>query len=256
MPAAITRRPSPAMADAELTHIAPVPIDIARADAQHAAYRAALIGTGLALVDLPALAGHPDCAFVEDVAVCLPEVVIRCRPGAVSRRGEVSAIAGALPMDRRVATIDAPGTIDGGDVLVIAKDIYIGRSTRTDAAAIAAVTCIVEPHGYRVHSVPMASALHLKTAVTALADDLLLLNPGWVDATLFGGRRHVAVAAGEPFAANSLRIGDALLYPAAYPQTAARIEAVGLAITGLDISEFAKAEAGLTCLSLIVPPAA
>lgn len=250
---AITRRASPQMAECELTHLERTPIDLARAEAQHAAYRGMLAACGVTLIDLPPLDDHPDCAFVEDVMVALPEVTLLCRPGAASRRGEVEAIMPALPDDRPVERVGAPGTIDGGDVLRIGRELFIGRSSRTNGAGIAAVAAQVRRFGYSVTAVDVPGALHLKTAVTAIADDVLLINPAWVDASAFAGRRCIEVAADEPFGANCLPVGGRLLYAAGHPATAARIEATGVRLEPVDISEFAKAEAGLTCLSVIVP---
>lgn len=245
---ALTRLPGP-LARAELTHIDRVPVDMARAEAQHAAYRVALAAAGADITVLPALDAFPDCCFVEDTAVILPELVIRTRPGAESRQGEVAAIAPHLPGDRPQITIAAPGTIDGGDVLVVGKDIFIGLTRRSNAAAVAQVADATQRFGYRVSGVPLASALHLKTAVSVLADDLLLINTDWLDPAIFG-RRHIASAPGEPFAANSLTIGDTVFH-ASGAATLARIAAAGFKAQFLDISEFAKAEAGLTCLSLV-----
>ncbi|KAB7645510.1 dimethylargininase [Polymorphobacter fuscus] len=240
------------LARAELTHIDRVPVDMARAYAQHDAYRAALAAAGAVVTVLPSLPDFPDCCFVEDTAVILPELVIRTRPGAVSRQGEVAAIAPHLPADRPHVTVAAPGTVDGGDVLVVGRDIFIGLTLRSNAAAVAQVAEAAAPFGYRVTGVPLAQALHLKTAVSALADDLVLVNTDWVDPAIFG-RRHIASAPGEPFAANSLTIGTTVFH-AAGPATLARIAAAGFDARYLDIGEFAKAEAGLTCLSLVFRP--
>ncbi len=235
---------------AELTHIDRVAVDMARAGAQHLAYREALAAAGAEVTLLPALADYPDCCFVEDAAVILPDLVICTRPGAVSRRGEVAAIAAFLPGDRPHFTVMAPGTLDGGDVLVVGRDIFIGLTLRSNAVAVAQVAAAAARFGYRVVGVPLARALHLKTAVSALADDLVVVNEDWLDPAIFG-RRHIASAAGEPFAANSLTVGTTVFH-ATGAVTAARIAAAGFAVVVLDISEFAKAEAGLTCLSLIV----
>jgi dimethylargininase len=248
---ALTRLPSPALPHCELTHIARQPIDLARAGAQHAAYCAALAAAGAHVAVLPALADFPDSCFVEDTAIILPELVIRTRPGAVSRQGEVAEIAPHLPADRPHFTVAAPGTLDGGDVLVITKDIFIGLTARSNAVAVRQVADAAARFGYSTTGVPLAGALHLKTAASALAGDLVLVNTGWLDPAIFG-RRHIASAPGEPFAANSLTVG-ATLFHAAGAATAARIAAAGFAVTRLDIGEFAKAEAGLTCLSLVVP---
>ena len=246
---ALMRLPGP-LGHAELTHIERVAIDMAVANVQHAAYCAALTAAGAVVTVLPPLADFPDCCFVEDTSVILPELVICTRPGAESRRGEVAAIAPHLPADRPHVTVTAPGTIDGGDVMVVGRDIYIGLTLRTNAAAVAQVADAVAAHGYRVTAVPLARALHLKTAVSALADDLVLVNMDWLDPGIFGGRRHIASAAGEPFAGNSLTVGG-IVFHAAGERTLARIAAAGFDVRFLDISEFAKAEAGLTCLSLV-----
>ncbi len=246
---ALTRLPGPALADCELTHIERQPIDIARAKAQHRAYRAALEQAGARVTVLPALPDHPDSCFVEDTAVILPELVILTRPGAASRRGEVAHIAPQLPQDRPQVTLAAPATIDGGDVLVIGRDIFIGLTARSNAEAVQQVAVAAAAFGYRTTGVPLAGALHLKTAASALAADLVLVNTGWIDPAIFG-RRHLASAPGEPFAANSLTVGSTVFH-AAGAATAARITAAGFDVVALDISEFAKAEAGLTCLSLI-----
>lgn len=134
---AITRLPGPALPQCELTHIAREPIDLARAHVQHAAYRAALTAAGARVTVLPALGEYPDSCFVEDVAVLLPELVIATRPGAVSRQGETAEIAPHLPDDRPLVTIAAPGTLDGGDVMVVGRDIFIGLTARSNAAAVA-----------------------------------------------------------------------------------------------------------------------
>ncbi|MBC7519619.1 MAG: dimethylargininase [Sandarakinorhabdus sp.] len=248
---ALTRLPSPALPQCELTHIAREPIDLARAGAQHAAYCAALAAAGARVTVLPALVDFPDSCFVEDTAVILAELVIRTRPGAVSRQGEVALIAPHLPADRPHFTVVAPGTLDGGDVLVVGKDIFIGLTARSNAEAVRQVAEAAARFGYTTTGVPLAGALHLKTAASALADDLVLVNTEWLDPAIFG-RRHIASAPEEPFAANSQTVG-ATVFHAAGAATAARIEAAGFAVVILDISEFAKAEAGLTCLSLVVP---
>lgn len=245
---ALTRRPGP-LARAELTHIERAPIDMAAAEAQHAAYCAALAAAGARVTLLPALNDFPDSCFVEDVAIILPELVIRTRPGAASRRGEVAEIAPHLPVDRPQVMIRAPATVDGGDVLVLGRDIFMGLTGRSNAAAVAQIAEATRPFGYRVTGVPLAAALHLKTAVSALADDLLVVNTGWIDPAIFD-RRHIASAPGEPFAANSLTVGGTVFH-AMGTETLNRIAAAGFAVQFLDIGEFAKAEAGLTCLSLV-----
>ena len=253
---AIIRRPSTAMDQGERTHLDRVPIDHEIALAQHTAYGAALETAGLGVHVLPALDGFPDCSFVEDNALILPEIAIALYPGAASRVGEVLSIAAHFPDDRPVASIAAPARIDGGDILVVGKQIFVGLSARTTSGGVAALAAFVAPHGYSVSGVRLGDALHLKTAVTALSDDLLLHNPAWVDAALFPGFNAVAVAPDEPFAANILRLPDRILSQTAHPRTTAIVAAAGFAVETVDMSELAKAEAGLTCSSLIIAPSA
>jgi dimethylargininase len=250
-PFILTRLPGDDLASGELTHLARVPIDMARAKAQHAGYRAALIATGAEVKVLPPLPGHPDAVFVEDAVIALPEIAILTRPGAASRQGEIDSIEAALPSGRPVSRIAAPGTLDGGDVLRVGKRIFVGHSTRTNAAGIAALAAIAAPFGYSVTGVAMGSALHLKTAITALAPDLLLLNPAWIDAAQFEGFKTLEVAEDEPFAANILPLGGRIHVSAAHPKTTERIRDAGFHTHALDMSELAKAEAGLTCMSVV-----
>jgi dimethylargininase len=240
------------MAEAELTHIARAPIHTALAATQHAAYRAALAACGASIIDLPALDAHPDCAFVEDVALVFPEIAVLCRPGAPSRRAEPDAVRDALPTDRPLTIMHAPATIDGGDVLTIGRTIFAGLSSRTNAAAIEALAECLHPFGYRVTALPSPHALHLKTAVTALSERELLINPAWIDPALFTGLRCIEISPDEPFAANALPIGSTVIYPPAHRQTASRLERAGFDVLRVDIGEFAKAEAGITCLSIVI----
>ena len=253
MTLAITRRPSPRMMEAELTHIGRSVIDTAVANAQHEAYRAALGALGAEVIDLPALDADPDCAFVEDVCLALPELFVLTRPGARSRLGEVEAIAPALPADRPAARLKVPATLDGGDVLAVGRTLFVGLSTRTNTAAIEALIELLGPFGYEVIAVEVARSLHLKTAVTALPDGRLLVNPRWVDATKFDARDTIQAPEQEPFGANTLSLGDTVLVQASTPRTAERLMAEGYVVQAIDIGEFAKAEAGLTCMSIIVP---
>lgn len=250
---AITRQPSMRMAGAELTHISRVPIDKDLADRQHAAYRRALESCGLTVVTLPELEQHPDCAFVEDVAISFPELSILCRPGAKSRRGETLSIRASLPDDRPIFSIDSPGTLDGGDVLRVGRDVFVGRSSRTNVEGIGMLAAHVGLFGYRVTQVDVPLALHLKTGVTALSDDHILINPEWVDRSVFGKFQTIDVARGEPFAANSLNVRGKIIYAAEHLGTAARLHRAGYTVLGVEIGEFAKAEAGVTCMSIVIP---
>jgi dimethylargininase len=248
---AITRPVSARLAQCELTHLPREPIDAARAAAQHAAYEDALRALGCEVRRLPPLDDQPDAVFVEDMAVVVDELALVARPGAASRRPEVASVAHALAACRTVHAIEAPGTVDGGDVLVAGRRVFVGLSTRTNAAGLAQVRAALEPHGYAVAGVPVTACLHLKSAATAVAPGLVLLNPAWIDVTAFEGLETLAVDPTEPFAANALRVGGAVLYAAAFPRTRARLEGHGLAVRTVDLSELAKAEGAVTCCSLV-----
>lgn len=252
MTIALTRAVSPSLAHCELTHIDRLAIDVERARLQHRAYEDALRRLGISVVALDAEPNLPDSVFVEDTAVVLDEVAIMTRPGAISRRAEVQTIAQALAPYRRLAWIVEPATLDGGDVLRVGKTLYVGLSTRSGAAGIQALAAIVEPHGYRVQGVALSGCLHLKSAVTSIAADRLLINPTWVDPRAFDNASFVEVDPREPFGANALRIGEALIYPATFPRTLERIAQFVRTIEQVDVSELAKAEGAVTCCSLVI----
>jgi dimethylargininase len=248
---AVTRGVSPAIADCELTHLERTPIDVDAAQEQHAAYEAALADLGCRVERLPAEPDLPDSVFVEDVAVVLDEVAVITRPGAKSRRNERFSIERTLEPYRLLAHITAPGILDGGDVLVAGRDVHIGITSRSDLAAIDQFRTIVDDHGYRVHGAAVRGCLHLKSAVTVLDDDTLVLNPDRVDVNDLGDRRCISVDPSEPDAANVVRVGDTVLVAAAFPRTAERIAAAGFDVCAVEASELAKAEGALTCCSLL-----
>ncbi len=255
MPTALLRPLSPRITECELTHLDRTPIDFEAARRQHAEYEAALRSLGFAIEHLPELLDHPDGVFVEDTALVLPEVAVITRPGAKSRQGETASVAAALSGFRSLVTIEAPGTLDGGDVLVLGRVIYVGSSLRSNEAGIAQLASLLSPWGYRVEGVPLTGCLHLKSAVTEVAPGRLLLNPAWVSKVSFPGQSFIEVDPAEPAAANALRIGRTLLYPKAHTRTRARLENAGLRVLAVDQSELAKAEGGVTCCSLILPVA-
>lgn len=249
---ALTREVPERIADCELTHLERVPIDRARAAAQHEAYEAALTAAGCVVQRLPSTPELADSVFVEDAAVILPELAIVTRPGALSRRAEIASVADALAAHRSLHFIRDPGTLDGGDVLRVGRRVFVGLSTRTNEHAGGQLRDIVAPLGYTVHTIETAACLHLKSAATALDDELVLVNPEWVDVRHFAGLRILDVDPTEPAAANVLRVGDVLICALAAPCTRGRIEALGFETIPVDVSELAKAEAGVTCCSLIL----
>ena len=252
---AITREVSPAFADCELTHLSRVPIDVDVARAQHDAYENALEDAGYRIDRLPASHGDavmPDSVFIEDAAIVFDELAIVTRPGAPSRRAETAAVADALARYRNVCTIQAPGEMDGGDVLVTGRRVFVGVSTRTNREAIAQMRQMLAPHGYTVSGVDVVGFLHLKSAVTAIGDDVLLINPMLVATSAFSGSEFVAVDEREPMAANALRLHDRLIVAAAFPRTAERLSKRGMNVVAVDVSELAKAEGAVTCCSLLI----
>jgi dimethylargininase len=248
---ALTRGVSPALGRCELTFLARQPIDCDRAARQHAGYERVLEGLGLHVERLEADAALPDCCFVEDAAIVLDEVAVITRLGAPSRRGETAAVAAALARYRPIVPLREPARIDGGDVLVMGRRIFVGLSNRTDPAGFRALVEAVRPHGYEVVSVGMRDCLHLKTAVTAVGPDLLLVNRAWVDTAELGRFDAVDVDPREPLAANVLAIGKAVVVAEGFPRTADRLRARGLDVHPVDVSEFQKAEGGVTCKSLV-----
>jgi dimethylargininase len=193
--------------------------------------------------------------FVEDAAVVIDEVAVIASPGAASRRREIEDVAEALRPHRPLEWIRLPGTLDGGDVLRVGRTLLVGLSSRTNGEGVAALHEIAVPRGYRVWPVAISGCLHLKSACTALDDLTLLVNPNWLDAgaqKALGERyRLVPIPAAEPFAADVLRIGTRICLPAAHPQTAELVNELGHEVLTVDLSEFAKAEGGVTCLSIV-----
>jgi dimethylargininase len=246
---AITRAVSPRLAECEISFQERQPIDVELAMRQHAGYRAALAELGARVTKLPALDGHPDCVFVEDPVVVLDEVAVVARLGAESRRGEAESLAAAVARYRELLRIEAPGTLDGGDVMRIGKTLYVGLSGRTNIAGLQQLAQLVTPFGYWVTPVEVRGCLHLKSACCHLGDGVVLANRAWLDLDAFCGVQFVDVA--EAHAANVLRIGETLLMPSSYPRTQALLEERGYAVRAVETSELIKADAGVTCMSLV-----
>lgn len=264
---AVVREPSEALArGATLTHLPRRRVDLDLLLLQHAGYRAALEAGGCRVTSLPILPDLPDATFVEDLGVAVPGIFIMGRSAAPTRREEAGrtlaslgargwgGLPGGLPGGPWVFhRIEAPATLDGGDVLVAGRTVLVGRSGRTNAAGIRQLAAALEPLGYEVRRVTVSGALHLKTACTALDARTLLANPRWVGPDEVDGFRVVAVDPREPFGANVLPVGGGLLMSASAPRTRDRVQELGYEVTAVDISEFEKAEGGLTCLSLRFP---
>ena len=255
---AFTRAVSPRLFDCETTQAFDAPIDPLRAIRQHAAYEDALIEAGFTIERLPALPDHPDGVFVEDMAILLGSHAIVTRPGAASRAGEAESVAQGLAAAFTVHRL-GEGHVDGGDVLEIGRTLYVGLSARTDEAGVRALGALAAPLGYRTVAIRVAGCLHLKSAATFAGHDgngnpVLLHNPDWIPADLFEGVEPLAVTPGEAYGANVLRAGATLLAAADSPRTAESLAARGFSVVTLDISEMRKADAALTCMSLIADP--
>jgi dimethylargininase len=252
MQIAITRQVSPAIANCELTYIDRMEIDYDLACRQHQGYCEALERSGCQVLSLPAEANLPDSVFVEDVALVLDEAAILTRPGVASRRPEVDRIRPALAEYRPLHSIQAPGTVEGGDILQVGRTIYIGLSGRSNPAGIAQLSDLAAPYGYTVQAVPLTGCLHLKSAVTRAAPDLLLINPRWVNPAHFGAFHLLEVDPEEPHAANILLLEEGAIYPSGFPRTTLRLKHSGIPVTMVDVSELQKAEGAVTCCSLIL----
>ena len=248
---AITRQVSPAINQCELTHIAREPIDYERACAQHEQYEAALRTLGLDVIPLEAEPDLPDSVFVEDVALVLDECAIMLNPGAASRRPEVATVEKALAPYREIFRIQPPGTVDGGDILTVGRTVYIGISSRSTENAVEQMKAILEPRDYQVHALNVTGCLHLKSAVTQVSKDTLLINPEWVSKDDFPGVQFIEVDPSEPYAANAVLVGDTIIYPSSFPKTQTKLQAAGIRMVIVDANELAKAEGAVTCCSLI-----
>jgi len=248
---AITREVSRAIVHCELTHLARTPIDMDRARRQHAQYETALKQLGLAVLSLPEAPTLADSVFVEDTALVLDECAVITRPGAESRRLETDIIAEILASYRKLFHILAPARIDGGDILQVGKQIYVGLSTRSDTNAIEQIQDFLQPFGYELHAVTLTGCLHLKSAVTQVTRDTLLINPAWVDKNNFLGVNFIEIDPSEPYAANAVLIGETIIYPTAFPQTQRRLDKAGVQMITVEADELAKAEGAVTCCSLI-----
>lgn len=251
-PIALTRPVPDSLADCQLTHLSRAPIAVSVARAQHAAYERLLESLGCGVRRMPAAHELPDSVFIEDTAVVVDEVAIITRPGAASRRAETAAVAEALAAHRPVTFIVDPATLDGGDVLRLGRTLYVGVGSRTNTEGVRQLEEATGLYGYDVRTMQVDGCLHLKSAVTEIAPGLVLVNPAWIDARRLEGHRAVEIDEAEPFAANVLQIGEAIVCAAAYERTIARLEEAGVTVYPVDVSELAKAEAGVTCCSVIL----
>jgi len=248
---AITREPSPQLERGERTFTDEMPIDGSLASKQHQQYQEALRRCGARVVGLPGCDDQPDCVFVEDTAIVLDELAVMMSMGALSRRGEVPTIETALRQFRTVAHVELPGRIDGGDVVLSDRDVFVGLSQRTNAAGVEALRTILSPFGYTVTGIPVLRCLHLKSACSALPDGSFLVNANFISVSPLHGRELVSVPKSEPLAGDVLVIGEHIIVSDAFPETSALLASRGWDVIPVSVSEFAKAEGGVTCMSLV-----
>jgi|SRR5580704_1553985 dimethylargininase len=248
---AITRPVTEAIADCELTFLPRQRIDVSKAIRQHREYEDRLRRLGVDVISLSTEPGLPDSPFVEDVAVVVDELAVMAVMGAINRRPEVHSIEGVLSRYRSPRYLNNSATLEGGDVVRVGNSLYVGMSRRTNREGVEGLRDALKPHGYRVKAVQVSACLHLSTGCSYIGSNTVLVNPDWVDISPFDGFDIINVPRSEPWAANTLVIGDTLIMADAYPETRELLLRRGFNVETLDISEFEKAEAGLTCLSLI-----
>jgi dimethylargininase len=246
---AITRIPANSVANGLTTANAGAP-DPERTRAQFRAYVDILLQLGLTVSTLPAQEDYPDSHFVEDTAVLMPELAVLTNPGAPSRRGEVQSIAPLIGRFRHTSVMSGQAYMDGGDVLMVEKHFFVGLTSRTNAAGVAAFRSMVEKFGYTVDAVEVAAGLHLKSIVNYVGRNTLVLSESSANLPVFAGYQKIVLDPAEEYAGNTLWINDTLITPTGYPDTLRKLEQLGLPIIQTDTSEIRKMDGGLTCLSL------
>ncbi|HVF50765.1 MAG TPA: arginine deiminase family protein [Pyrinomonadaceae bacterium] len=251
MSKAITRAVSREIGRCELTYRRRECVDYTRAVRQHGEYCALLRRHGVEVLTLEACDSEPDGCFVADTALVLAELAVVGRMGAASRRGETAAVAEILSTTHELARIRAPATFDGGDAVVIGRQIFVGHSRRTNREGIESLSNLTKPFGYRVTPVRVAGSLHLTTACSVLDRETLLVNPRWIDASAFGRFQVLQVTEDEDWAANTISVGETVVVEAGAPRTHELVARHCRSVETLDISEFRKAEGSLACLSIL-----
>ena len=217
---------------------------------QHRAYRQALLSLGLDVIVLPAEPVYPDAYFVEDPAIITPNIAVITRPGAPSRQGEEITLEPFLEYYRPLSHIHLPGTVDGGDVLMVGNHFFIGLSERTNVEGSTQLAALLADAGHTSETVPVAAGLHLKSGANYVGNDTLLVTKALADHPAFTKYEKILLDADEEYAANTLWVNDTLLMPKGFPKTHARFSHLGMNIIEIDVSEVRKMDGGLTCMSL------
>jgi len=245
---ALVRPPSINFVNALSAHPEASSINFKKARQQHTAYCEALKTAGLAVEILEPLDAFPDSVFIEDNAVFLDGQAILCSMKETSRQGEVSYLADALQSRLPVLRLQAPVFIDGGDILQTESTLFVGQSQRTTSEAIEALQSLTSK---QVIPVAVQQGLHLKTSVSTLGKNLLVINPSHVETEPFHNFEWIEVDEEETYAANCLTVGENVILPAGFPKLEQRIQTHGFSTLPVEMSEFQKADGGVTCLSLL-----
>ena len=249
---AMTRGVSSSIGDCLLTHLTRQQIDIEKAISQHRAYEECLRRMGMHVISLPVQPELPDSVYNEDPAIDLDEVALIARMGADKRRGEAESLTPVLAALRPLRYIDPPATLEGGDRVRIDRTLFVGISSRTNLSGVEQLRSILGPYDYEVRPVQVTGCLHLTTGCSSLGDHTVIMNPEWVDASAFKDFEIIHTPPEEPWAANTIVAGErTLLVSASFPRTRALLEERGFEVRVANISELEKAEAGLSCMSLI-----
>lgn len=227
--------------------------DYEKALKQHAAYIEALKQCGVDVTVLPADDAYPDSCFVEDVAVVTRKCAIITNPGAATRNGETAAIGPVLERffsPEHIHRIQAPGTLEGGDVMMVGDTFYVGKSARTNEEGIRQFAAILQSYGFACVCVQLEKVLHLKTGVNYLENNNLLVSGEFCDKACFAQYRKTEIPEVEAYAANCIWVNGTVLVPEGYPVVKAAVEGLGYPVLTVDTSEFRKIDGGLSCLSL------
>lgn len=248
---AITRPVSASINNCELSFHARQPIDVSKAIAQHKAYEDCLTALGIEVISIPAEPDLPDAVFVEDPAIVADQVAVISIMGAPSRRPEARSLATALSRYRPIKQLVAPATLDGGDVMRAGRSVFVGLSKRTNREGFDQLRDILRAYDYQVRAVDVGGCLHLKSACSYIGNNSILINRSFIDPQQFHGFELIDVADEEPAGANALLIRDVVIIAASFPKTRALLERRGFFVRTIDVSELQKAEAGVTCTSLI-----
>ncbi|MGH9517264.1 MAG: dimethylarginine dimethylaminohydrolase family protein [Terriglobales bacterium] len=248
---ALTRAVSSRINECELTFIDRQAIDYELAIRQHKNYQQLLRSLGLDLIELPADDRCPDCCFIEDTALILDELAIATRPRSNARRAELDGVLPTIAEYRDIVHVEAPATLEAGDVLRIGRNVFIGITSRTNRQGIDFIRKHAAPYGYKVHGVEVPGALHLKSVCTAVNERTILADSSRIDIAPFAEYELIEVPPDEWMAANLLLVNGTVCMHAGFHKTLDLLQDRNIHVRTVDISEFLKAEAGLTCMSII-----